>query len=70
MVFIGLQNLLQAIESHSGRIRSVTLELHSLEHQKKNLHIYTFKHEYLFRLIDQSWSNFMCSVNGVGERLH
>ena len=33
---------------NSGRIGSVTLELHALEHQKKSLYTYTFKHEYLY----------------------
>ena len=47
----------------SGGIRLLTLELLALEWRK----FYTFELEYL---CGQSWSNFMCSITGGGERLH
>ena len=32
--------------------------------------VHTFELEYLLMPVGQSWSNFMCSIIGVGERLH
>ena len=29
-----------------------------------------FNKKSTLRLVGQSWSNFMCIINGVGERLH
>ena len=46
-----------------GRIRPLILELLALERQK----FHTFELTYP---VGQSWSNFMCSIIGVGEELH
>ena len=32
--------------------------------------VHTFKLEYLWSQLAKSWSNFMCSITGMGERLH
>ena len=50
----------------SGQVRLLTLELLALEWQK----FYTFELDYLLRPVGQSWSDFMCSITGDGERLH
>ena len=50
----------------SGRIRLLTLELLALE-WRKILHFLTW---ISLRPVGQSWSNFMCSITGGGERLH
>ena len=49
-----------------GRIRLLTLELLALEWRK--FHI--FKLGIPLKPVNLSWPNFMCSINGVGERLH
>ena len=49
-----------------GRIRPLILELLALVWRK----FHTFGLEYLWSQFGQSWSNFMCSTIGVGERLH
>ena len=48
-----------------GRFRPFILELLALEWRK----FHTFEFEYL-KPVGQSWSNFMCSIIGVGESLH
>ena len=50
----------------SGRIRLLTLELLALEWWKF-INIRTW---ISLRPVGQSWSNFMCSITGDGERLH
>ena len=50
----------------SDRIRLPSLELLALE-WRKFLHFRTW---ISLRPVGQSWSNFMCSITGVGERLH
>ena len=49
-----------------GRIRPLSLELLALEWQE----FHTFELELSLKPVGQSWSNFMCSITGVGERLH
>ena len=49
-----------------GWIRPIILELIALEWRK----FHTFELEYLWSQLTWSWSNFMCSIIGVGERLH
>ena len=49
-----------------GRIRPLILELLALEWRK-------ISHFWIWislKPVGQSWSNFMCSIIGVGERLH
>ena len=48
-----------------GRVRPLILELFALEWQK--FHFWTW---ISLKPVGQSWSNFMCSIIGVGERLH
>ena len=49
----------------SGQIRILTLELLALEWRK-----FYFRTWISLRPVGQSWSNFMCSITGGGERLH
>ena len=49
-----------------GHIRLLTLELLALEWRK----FYTSRTWISLRPVGQSWSNFMCSIIGSGERLH
>ena len=49
-----------------GRIRPLILELLALEWWK----FHTFWTWISLKPVGQSWSNFMCSITGVGERLH
>ena len=51
----------------SGWIRQLTLELLALPWVTKILHFRTWISQ---RPVGQSWSNFMCSITGGGERLH
>ena len=49
-----------------GRIRPLILELLALEWRK----FHTFRTWISLKPVGQSWSNFMCSMIGVGGRLH
>ena len=49
-----------------GWVRLLILELLALEWRKSHI----FELEISLKPVGQSWSNFMCSNIGVGERLH
>ena len=61
----GNQDIKSLTSLNSGRIGSVTSELHALEHQKNSLYIYTFQTWIALRPVGQSWSKFICGISAA-----